>query len=815
MSIKKQGNSSPGEGLSRRTLMKSSALVGLAAAAGGISLPFRQVRADTMPATATAQNEKIVWSACTVNCGSRCPLRMHVVDGEIRYVETDNTGDDDYDGLHQVRACLRGRSMRRRVYNPDRLKYPMKRVGARGEGKFVRISWEEAFDTIAGSMKNIISQYGNEAIYLNYGTGTLGGTMTRSWPPGATLIARLMNCCGGYLNHYGDYSSAQIAEGLNYTYGGWADGNSPSDIENSKLVVLFGNNPGETRMSGGGVTYYIEQARQKSKARMIIIDPRYTDTGAGREDEWLPIRPGTDAALAAALAHVMISENLVDQPFLDKYCVGYDEKTLPEGAPKNGHYKAYILGQGADGIAKTPNWAAKITGIPADKIIQLGREIGQAKPAFITQGWGPQRHSNGEIATRAIAMLAILTGNVGINGGNSGAREGSYSLPFVRMPTLENPVQTSISMFMWTDAIFRATEMTATRDGVRGKEKLDVPIKFIWNYAGNCLINQHSDINRTHDILQDDKQCEMIVVIDNHMTSSAKYADIVLPDCTASEQMDFCLDASAGNMAYVIFADQAIKPRFECKNIYEMTSELAKRMGVEQKFTEGRTQEEWLRHLYLQSMQAIPALPDFDTFRQQGMFKQRDPQGHHVAYKAFREDPVVNPLKTASGKIEIYSAQLADIAATWQLDKEDVIDPLPIYAAGFENYDDPLASTYPLQLTGFHYKARVHSTYGNVDLLKAACRQEMWINPLDAAARDISNGDMIRIFNARGEVQIAAKVTPRMMPGVVALGEGAWYSPDSKRIDRAGSINVLTSQRPSPLAKGNPSHTNLVQVAKV
>lgn len=217
---------------------------------------------------------------------------MHVVDGEIKYVETDNTGDDNYDGLHQVRACLRGRSMRRRVYNPDRLKYPMKRVGARGEGKFERISWEEAYDIIATNMQRLIKEYGNESIYLNYGTGTLGGTMTRSWPPGNTLVARLMNCCGGYLNHYGDYSSAQIAEGLNYTYGGWADGNSPSDIENSKLVVLFGNNPGETRMSGGGVTYYLEQARQKSNARMIIIDPRYTDTGAGREDEWIPYSSG-------------------------------------------------------------------------------------------------------------------------------------------------------------------------------------------------------------------------------------------------------------------------------------------------------------------------------------------------------------------------------------------------------------------------------------------------------------------------------------------------------------------------------------------
>lgn len=800
--------------VSRRRLVTSTAIGGLAAASSAFTLPFSRMAFARKPADTVNGSEKVVWSACTVNCGSRCPLRMHVVDGEIKYVETDNTGDDDYEGLHQVRACLRGRSMRRRVYNADRLKYPMKRVGLRGEGKFERISWDEAFDTLADSMKNIIKDYGNEAIYLNYGTGTLGGTLTRSWPPGSTLIARLMNCVGGYLNHYGDYSSAQIAAGLNYTYGGWADGNSPSDIENSKLVVLFGNNPGETRMSGGGVTYYLEQAREKSNARMIIIDPRYTDTGAGREDEWIPIRPGTDVALISALAWVMINEDLVDKPFLDKYCVGYDEKTLPAGAPANGHYKAYILGEGADGIAKTPRWASQITGIPVSRIVKLAREIATAKPAFISQGWGPQRHSNGELASRAIAMLAILTGNVGVHGGNSGAREGSYELPFVRMPTLENPVQTSISMFLWTDAIERGPEMTATRDGVRGKDKLDVPIKMIWNYAGNCLINQHSEINRTHDILQDDKKCEMIVVIDNHMTSSAKYADILLPDCTASEQMDFCLDASCGNMSYVIFAEQAIKPRFECKTIYEMTTELAKRMGVEQQFTEGRTQEGWMRHLYQQSQEAIPTLPAFDEFRKQGIFKQRDPEGHHVAYKAFREDPAANPLTTPSGKIEIYSTQLADIAATWQLREGDVIDPLPVYSAGFENYGDRLAEKWPLQMTGFHYKARVHSTYGNVEVLQAACRQEMWINPIDAQQRGISNGDMVRIFNGRGEVHINAKVTPRIIPGVVALGEGAWYNPDANRIDRAGSINVLTTQRPSPLAKGNPSHSNLVQVEK-
>lgn len=221
-----------------------------------------------------------------------------------------------------------------------------------------------------------------------------------------------------------------------------------------------------------------------------------------------------------------------------------------------------------------------------------------------------------------------------------------------------------------------------------------------------------------------------------------------------------------------------------------------------------------MRHLYEQSREAIPGLPDFDTFRQQGMYKERDPEGHHVAYKAFREDPQANPLTTPSGKIEIYSADLAKIAATWELPEGDVIDPLPIHTTGFENYDDPLVKTYPLQLTGFHYKARAHSTYGNVEVLKAACRQEMWINPMDAAPRGIVNGDLVSIFNGRGEVRINAKVTPRILPGVVALGEGAWYNPDASKIDHAGSINVLTTQRPSPLAKGNPSHTNLVQVKK-
>ncbi len=606
------------DGISRRTLVKSTAIGSLALAAGGIALPFGLKSAAAAVQTAIQPAEdKVVWGACSVNCGSRCALRLHVRDDEVYWVETDNTGEDVY-GNHQVRACLRGRSIRRRINHPDRLNYPMKRVGKRGEGKFERITWEEALDTIAASLRSVVEKYGNEAVYINYSSGIVGGNITRS-SPYASLVARLMNCYGGFLSHYGTYSTAQIACAMPYTYGS-NDGNSTSDIENTKLVVMFGNNPAETRMSGGGITYYLEQARERSNARMIVIDPRYTDTAAGREDEWIPIRPGTDAALVAGIAWVLINENLVDQPFLDKYCVGYDEKTLPEGAPVNGHYKAYILGQGDDKTAKTPEWASRITGIPADRIIKLAREIGSAKPAYICQGWGPQRQANGEQTSRAIAMLPILTGNVGINGGNSGARESTYTITIERMPLPENPVKTQISCFSWTDAIVRGPEMTALRDGVRGKDKLDVPIKFIWNYAGNTIINQHSDINKTHDILQDESKCETIVVIDNFMTSSAKYADIVLPDLMTVEQEDIIPNDYAGNMGYLIFLQPVTAPKFERKPIYWIMSEVAKRLGpdVYQKFTEGRTQEQWLRYLYAKMVAKDPLLPSYDALKKNG-----------------------------------------------------------------------------------------------------------------------------------------------------------------------------------------------------
>ena len=801
--------------MKRPSLLEALTKRGLDALTRWVPLPFLVPPPTVTIESIVGKEERQVMNACVVNCASRCPLKCHVVDGVIRWIsqeDNDGTGDDTF-GSHQVRGCLRGRSARRRVYSPDRLKYPMKRVGKRGEGKFERIGWNEAVAIIGDRLKHTIETYGNEAIYYQYGSGTTGYNFA-----GRSVCHRFLRVIGGYLEYYNTYSNGQLQRALPFTYGeGYLDHRSLStEISNAKLCVFFGYNPSELRMSGGSETYQISERRRLNHVRTIFVDPRYSDSMLGKEDEWIPIRPGTDAAFVNGIAHVLISESLVDQAFLDTYCVGYNEKTLPDSAPRNGSYKAYILGDGPDGIAKTPEWAARITGISADRIVKLAREIGLTKPVFIAQGWSIQRQANGEQASRAICMLPILTGNIGLPGTNLGEEPGNYTYPVPPLPMPDNKVKAKIPCFLWTDAITRGTDMTALTDGVQGVERLNRPIKFIWNYSGNTLLNQHSDILRTHAILQDESLCEFILVIENHMTSSARYADILLPDVTNFENSDIIANGYAvGEVGGPIFLSPAIAPMHECKSAWETCTLLARCLGVEEEFTEGKTYEQWLREAYAEMRVQDPDLPDLETARRMGMVKRRAPEELRVGLAKFRSDPLTNRLQTPSGKIEIYSERLAEIAATWILPEGDVITPLPQHVATWEGFEDAeTRKTFPLQLYARHPKGRTHSTYHNVDLLRQAITDAVWINPLDAEARGITDGDRVSIRSRRGETRVAAKVTPRIMPGVVSMEEGVWFTPDGKGNDIAGSINVLTSQRPSPLAKGNPQHTNLVQIEK-
>ncbi len=318
--------------VSRRSFLKWSGAVagtGALVAASGRHLPLATSAAA---AEGMADADRTVWSACVVNCGSRCPLRLQVKDGAVVRVLPDNTGDNTLMN-RQIRACVRGRNMRQRIYSPDRIQSPMKRREGtpRGGGEWDVIGWDEALDLFADKLKYTIDTYGNEAIFKVYGSGVWNAHL--GYPGG---WARLLNLLGGHLNYYGNYSYSQIGTITRFHYGNPDEqiSNSFEDsIQNGRMLVLWGNNPQETRMSGGGLVYTSLEAAKTEGLRIVAIDPRYSESVSLLADDWIAPRPGTDAALVAGLVHHLMEKDLHDQEFLDRYCIGFDEDHMPEGIP--------------------------------------------------------------------------------------------------------------------------------------------------------------------------------------------------------------------------------------------------------------------------------------------------------------------------------------------------------------------------------------------------------------------------------------------------------------------------------------------------
>ena len=782
--------------LSRRSFLKWNAALGgaTALASGGLSLDRIQAsQVSQEGATGTT----VVPTGCSHNCGGRCRILVHVKDGTITRLTTDDRPDTFEDP--QLRACQRGRAYRQRVYHPDRLKYPLRRVGPRGSGEYERISWDEATTIVAEAIQRIHDDYGPEAFINHYASG--GGSQTL----GAGTSQRLLNLMGGTLNQYGTYSAACWEYMVPRILGNFMSANSRDDWVNSKLIVMFGYNPMEM-VSGTNTMYYLKLAKEAG-ARVIVIDPRHSMTAAWA-DEWIPIRPGTDVALYSALAYVIITEDLQDQDFLDRCCSGFDEDHMPDEIPTGNSYKSYILGE-SDGQPKSPEWAEAITGIPRNRILQLGREIGTIKPTAMYQGLGPQRRAYGENFVHAGIALAALTGNIGIPGGSAGTFPITPRfVPVGGFPGNQNPLPLAISTFTWTDAILRGTEMGAA-DGVmglpEGQETLPYNIKFIYNNGGNALINQHADINKTIDILKDESLVEFIVTHEQFMTSSAMFSDIILPAVTWMETDGMTTSWVLGETLY--YMNKAIDPLFECKSDYEICALIADKLGIGDEYRDGKeTAEDWIREWTAGMSSADPTF-DFDEFKRTGIhvIVYDEPT---LAFDMFRADPEENALPTPSGKIEIFSQ------AKWSANDPDDIPAVPAYVPEWEGPAADIASQYPLQLHAHHYHNRSHSTYDNIPWLQESMPQRLFMNPIDAEARGIKDGDVVRVFNERGIVQIPVRITERIIPGAVDLPQGAWYKPNGDGVDEGGSINVLTTYRTTPFAKGTAQHTNLVEVEK-
>lgn len=741
---------------------------------------------------------KVIHTTGRNNCGGRCIIHVHVKDGQILRLTTE-TKQEAGDAV-PLCACVRGLNYHKTFLGEDRLRYPLKRVGQRGEGRFERISWEEAVDTIAQEWIRIRDTYGPGSRYVNYGDGI--SALVR----GDELAKRLLSLDGGYLDYYNSYSTACIRQATNLMYGTGMTGNSVRDWLNAKMIILWGHNPAETKF-GSETMYYLEKAKEQGTP-IVVIDPRKNDTAIRLDAEWIPLRPATDSALQDGMAYVIVEEGLQDQEFLDRCCVGFDKEHMPEGIDPSECYLSYLTGE-KDGIPKTPQWAEKITGVPAETIRSLAIRYATAGPAALIQGYGAQRHAMGEQSARGGILLACMTGNVGISGGWASGTADCTIHRRPHFPVLPNPYGRKIPVYLWTDAIVRGHEMGGL-DGVAGTAKagthLDSDIKMILNLAGNTLINQHGDINRTAEILRDTSKCEFIVCSDLFMTASTKFADIVLPGISMLECENITMPWLYGE--FLGFTNKVIEPLYEGRFEYDWLAEVADRLGLKEAFTEGRTVGQWLEKLYEDLRQTETELPDYESFKNAGIFRYKN-NPLKIAFEKECRDPMRYPFPTPSGKIEIFSEKV------YRTEYREFFPAIPRYVRPIEGADDPLAEKYPLQLIGWHTKRRCHTIHDNNKAMHQIDPQVLWMHPEDASRRELQDGDEVLVWNDRGKIRIPVKITDRIMKGVTALSQGAWYRPGKDGTDLGGSINVLTSQHPTPYARGNGQHTNLVQVKKI
>jgi len=721
--------------------------------------------------------EKIVYTVCDSHCGGNCEMKVHVSEGKVVRIEPGG-GEDSH------RPCARGRAYRQRIYAPDRILYPLKRTGPRGAGQFARVSWDEALDLVAKEMVRIRDTYGNASL-LHFCSMADNHTLHH-----VQTINRLLSQFGGYTKPWGAISD----EGMNFAsgvmFGARPSDHNPWEYLGARLVIMSSWNPMVTQ-HGTEYPRVLIQARENG-ARFVSIEPRYSNSAVAVDARWIPIRPGTDAALFLAMAYVVITEDLHDKAFIETYTFGFDK------------YRDHVLGID-DGVKKTPEWAEVITGVPAETITELARDYATTKPAVLATSKAAGRSAFGEQYHRAAWALEAITGNTTIpkvqrrvlrsEGGaarmssppnqvEAGMPPRWNALPY-RRPSTNSSARVNVSLF--SDAILK---------GKAGGYPADY--KFLWLSYTNYL-NQLGDANKA---VKAFNELEFVLVTEHFMTSSARYADVVLPVCTFFERNDV-----TGGWGYLRVLPKMIEPLGESRSMLDICTALAPKLGITD--YNDKTDEEWVRFMAA-SIAPDVELPDFDSINSHGIYSIRPsmpPQAAQEPPKEELEDPDAKVFQTPSGKIELYSQLMAGM-------NHPQVPPLPHYIESWESVNDSLAGKYPLQLVSPHLGRRAHSQFDNLPWLRDFQNQAVAVNSVDAVTRGIRDGDMVRVFNDRGEMSIPAEVTERVMPGVVAIPQGAWFTPDENGIDRGGCANTLTKNVSSP-GGAFACNTALVQIERI
>ncbi|MGO4391976.1 molybdopterin guanine dinucleotide-containing S/N-oxide reductase [Variovorax sp. M-6] len=684
---------------------------------------------------------------------------------------------------------------------------PGARPELRGREAFVEIEWEHALDLVAGELRRVRERYGNEAIF----GGSYGWSSAGRFHHAQSQVHRLLNTIGGYVRSVDSYSlgAARVLmphivasmEELMGHHHGW-------DVmqQHTRLLVSFGGIPAKNaQVSAGGPAEHRLRPGLAGLAaagcRMVNFSPVRDNFDAPEGSvEWVPIRPNTDTAALLALACELVRAGRHDASFLGRHCVGFE------------HWADDLLGR-RDGIAKDADWAAPITGVPAEYLRRLAGELADTR-SFINVAWSLQRAEHGEQPFWAAVGLASVLGQIGLPGGGFGVAYGPANTmgsphtkyPGPTLPQGSNAVRAFIPVARIADMLLHPGQGF----DYNGQRHVYPDIELIY-WAGGNPFHHHQDLNR---LARAWRKPATIVAHEQVWNAHAKMADIVLPATSTLERDDI---GFATREPLLVAMKAVLPPPGQARDDYAIFSALAQRLGAEREFTEGRNAGEWLRHLYDESATRARKvgveLPPFDDFWRAGEFRVASASRPLVMLEDFRADPQAHPLSTPSGRIELQSRRIAGF------DYDDCPGH-PVWREPREWLGAKTASPWQLHLISDQPHTKLHSqldfsSYSRSN--KVAGREPVVIHPDDAARRGIADGALVRLFNARGACLAGARVSDAVMPGVVRMATGAWWDPvtpgDPDTLDKHGNPNVLTQDiGASRLSQGCAAQSCLVEI---